>query len=148
MGLDKEPMPMFKQSLSEGDYADPDPPSDAMPDSRKYELTVKPKTSMQQRHPLSMRYHDILTELGKLHDRKQQDYGNLEDPFANLNASSQFGVEPWRATLVRMNDKWARIQSFAQRGDLENESVIDSLMDIAVYSVICIVLMEESNERN
>lgn len=140
MGLDKEPMPMFKQSLSEGDYVTPDVLPDLEP--------ITPRTTMKQRHPLSMRYHDILTELGKLHDKKQQDYGNLEDPFANLNASSQFGVEPWRATLVRMNDKWSRIQSFAQRGDLENESVIDSLMDIAVYSVICIVLMEESNERN
>lgn len=39
------------------------------------------------RHPNSARFHEILEELGALHDKKQMDYGRADDPFANINAS-------------------------------------------------------------
>jgi hypothetical protein len=95
------------------------------------------------RHPNSARFHEILTELGELHDRKQADYGSGSDPFANVRASRDWGIPPHVGALVRLNDKVKRLQSFARKGSLANESAEDSMRDIAVYAVIALVLYEQ-----
>jgi hypothetical protein len=90
-------------------------------------------------------FQTILDEIQKLHDKKQQDYGRDKDPFANVRASSDFGVPAWVGTMIRANDKMRRIQTFAQKGVLANEGVRDSLIDLAVYSIIAVVLYDEAN---
>lgn len=97
---------------------------------------------IQLRHPVSQRFHDILHELGALHDRKAKDYGRDEDPLANVRASEDFGVPAWTGALIRLNDKVRRLQTFAAKGELANESAIDSMLDIAVYAVIARILYE------
>jgi hypothetical protein len=96
------------------------------------------------RHPSSQRFHDILSELGALHDKKQADYGRVGDPFANVRASEEWGITDWVGTMVRATDKLRRLQAFTKNGKLENEGVIDSLNDLAVYAIIARVLFEES----
>lgn len=96
------------------------------------------------RHPSSQRFHDILAELGALHDKKQADYGRPDDPFANFHGASDWGVEDWRGAMIRATDKVRRLQTFARTGKLNNEGVIDSLSDLAVYTIIARVLYEES----
>lgn len=102
---------------------------------------------MSERHPNSARFHEILQELGDLHDKKQKDYGRNDDPFANVRASSEWGVQPWIGAMIRATDKVRRLQSFAEAGVLYNESAEDSLRDIAVYSVIALVLMEQEYNK-
>ena len=94
------------------------------------------------RHSGSARFHELLQEIGVLHDKKQSDYGTDADPFANVRASQEFGVRPWIGALVRLNDKVVRLKSFARKGSLENESAKDSMLDIAVYALIALVLYE------
>ena len=89
------------------------------------------------------RFHALLKQIGDLHDTKQADYGRTGDPFANVRASADFGVPPWVGCMIRANDKMRRIQTFAQTATLKNESVIDSLMDLAAYSVIALILYQE-----
>jgi hypothetical protein len=100
----------------------------------------------QPRHPLSERFHAILKELGALHDKKQADYGRADDPFANVRASTDFGIAGWVGALVRANDKMRRLQKAAQGGALANEGVLDSLNDLAVYAVIARVLYEQEDD--
>lgn len=95
------------------------------------------------RHPSSARLHELLVEVGDLHDRKQADYGTDTDPFANVRASEEFGIPGWVGALVRLNDKVVRLKSFARKGVLANESAADSMRDIAVYALIALVLYEE-----
>ena len=89
------------------------------------------------------RFHELLKELGRLHDKKQEDYGTDNDAFANVRGVQELGIKPYVGALVRMSDKWKRIQKFARFGSLSNESFEDSLMDMAVYSLICLVLYRE-----
>ena len=89
------------------------------------------------------RFHDLLVEIGELHDKKQKDYGRTNDAFANIKASEDFGVSPWIGALVRANDKMRRLQAFALKGELENESAEDSMLDMAVYSLIALILYRE-----
>lgn len=91
----------------------------------------------------SERFHEILRELGELHDLKQRDYGTEEDSFANIRASKEWGAAPWVGAMIRATDKLRRLQKFARCGELANEAVEDSFRDLAVYAVIALVLYEE-----
>ena len=99
------------------------------------------------RHPASQRFHSLLQEMGELHDKKQKDYGSDTDPFANVRGSAAWDIPPWIGAMVRATDKVKRLQSFARKGELANEGVIDSFMDLAVYSIIARVLYEEEDGR-
>lgn len=101
-----------------------------------------------ERHPASQRLHNLLKEIGELHDRKQKDYGRTNDPFANVRASQEWGVSPWVGAMVRATDKVRRLQSFALNGELANEGVEDSLKDLAVYALIALVLFEQELNEN
>jgi hypothetical protein len=92
------------------------------------------------------RFHALLKEIADLHDKKQEDYGTDGDPFANVRASRDFGVSPWIGAVIRLHDKVIRLKSFSRRGVLANESVEDSLLDIAVYALIALVLYREERE--
>lgn len=95
------------------------------------------------KHPLSEKFHGYLREAGELHDAKQEDYGLDSDPFANVRASSEWGIPAWQGAMIRANDKIRRLQTFARKGSLKNESVIDAFMDLAVYAIIGRILYEE-----
>lgn len=88
------------------------------------------------------RFHALLAEIGALHDAKSHDYATQQNPLQNFHRSAAFGVEPWRGVLVRMSDKWSRIEQLVSGKTPKNESLRDSLIDNAVYSLICVLLLE------
>lgn len=96
------------------------------------------------RHPLSQRFHELLQEIGALHDKKQADYGRENDPFSNVRATEEWGSPAWVGAMIRATDKLRRLQKVAQGGTLVNEGVKDSMLDLAVYALIASVLYEES----
>lgn len=93
----------------------------------------------------SKRFTEILTTIKKLHDNKRHDYADTDDIFANFRLSNLAGISPWKGSVVRMGDKYARISNFIKKGDLKfkEESIKDTLMDMAIYSLITIILYEE-----
>jgi hypothetical protein len=99
-----------------------------------------------ERHHNSIRFHELLKEIADLHDKKSQDYGHDKDPLANVRASEEWGVSPWVGTFIRLNDKIRRLQSFAKKGSLANESAEDSMRDIAVYALLGLILYEEESK--
>lgn len=107
-------------------------------------LTPAPETT--HRHASSQAFHDVLAEMAELHDRKQADYGLADDPFANVRASESFGIAGWVGCMTRANDKMRRLMKAAKGGVMRNESVEDSLLDLAVYAVIGLVLYRESRK--
>ena len=92
----------------------------------------------------SKRFYEILETIKTLHDAKKHDYGNA-DIFANFRLSELAGIPAWQGSVVRMGDKYARISNFIKKGDFKfkEESIKDTLMDMAIYSLITIVLYEE-----
>lgn len=105
----------------------------------------------RKRHPDSERFHELLKECAATHDKKMADYGDPRgiDPFSNINSSKEFGVSPWKGAMIRANDKMNRLKTFAMKGSLENEPVEDSLIDLANYSLIALVLYEkEQRSKN
>ena len=72
--------------------------------------------------------------------RKNADYAGDADPFANFRLVEKLGIcSVETGILVRMTDKMARITNLLQEGrvnQVKDESVDDTLIDLANYSVI------------
>jgi hypothetical protein len=120
-------------------------PSRFFPEYNREDITADLNIAVEWDTRLSgsQRFHQILDELGALHDQKQQDYGTDEDPFANVRAATDYGIPAWVGAAIRMNDKMRRLQAFARNGTLANEGVEDSFKDLAVYAIIGLILFEE-----
>ena len=93
-------------------------------------------------HPMLFQ---VLEEMDLLHDRKGRDYGIGIDTLGNVRSSEQWGIPAWIGTLVRANDKVVRLQNAAKGSALVNEGIEDSLMDLAAYAIIALVLYREAN---
>lgn len=96
------------------------------------------------RHPSSQKFHDFCDAMKAMHDKKQQDYGRANDPFANVRSTEEWGQPAWVGAMIRATDKMRRLQKVAAGGTLANEGVEDSFMDLAVYAIIGLVLYQES----
>jgi hypothetical protein len=92
------------------------------------------------------RFYTLLEEIAELHSRKNHDYAKTDEPLSNFTRSRSLGVEPWRGVLVRMSDKWSRIEQLAGGKTAKNESLRDSLVDLAVYALIDVLLLEDEHE--
>jgi len=97
---------------------------------------------MRRGHP---RFYELIDEICELHEKKNSDYAKDDNPLSNFKRAASLGVEPWRGVLVRMSDKWSRIEELSKGKTPQNESLRDSLIDLAVYALIDIVLLEEDS---
>jgi len=94
-------------------------------------------------------FDDALDELKMLHDAKNHDYATAENPYKNLEGVSRIGIEPWRGTVIRLMDKFERVQQYCVNGDLaiKSEGMEDTFKDIAVYSTLAMILFRKEQER-
>lgn len=97
---------------------------------------------MAERHG-DPRFYQLLEEIAELHSRKNHDYSKMGEPLSNFTRARDLGVEPWRGVLIRMSDKWSRIEQLASGKKPKNESLRDSLIDLAVYALIDVLLLED-----
>ncbi len=104
----------------------------------------KKKIKALNGHP---RFYELLNEAAVLHANKNSNYAKDNDPLSNLRASEEFGYPSHIGTLIRMTDKWSRIKELAKgKEDMVGESMKDSLMDLAIYSLLTIILLEEDEK--
>lgn len=75
--------------------------------------------------------------------RKRKDYAKDGDPFSNFTATAEMigleGFGPAEAALFNVCQKMARLKALRANGrmnDTANESVLDTYLDLAVYSII------------
>jgi len=78
---------------------------------------------------------------------KNSDYtGAGDDPFKNFRHVESFGLcSSEVGIMTRMTDKMARVASFMEKGELKvkDESVKDTLIDLANYSMLLAAVIEE-----
>lgn len=98
-------------------------------------------------HP---RFYELLRELGNIHNAKNQDYGD-GNPFGNFMEATKLGIRPFLGVLVRLTDKYSRVMTLAKRHNyrtmVKDESIMDTLKDMAVYSLIAVVMLEEELQQ-
>jgi hypothetical protein len=89
---------------------------------------------------------DLIEEIKKLHESKNSDYATDADPLSNLRKCEAFGIPAFKGVLVRLTDKWSRIEQLAGGKTPKHESLRDSLIDNAVYSLLAVVLLDEQKK--
>jgi len=83
----------------------------------------------------------IMDELWQLHVRKDADYAG-GDSLGNFRLAERFGVPAWKGAAIRMSDKFSRFVSLVNKGkaQVSDESMEDTLKDLAIYAMIVIAL--------
>ena len=77
----------------------------------------------------------VIAEMLDTYKKKNADYGNS---FAET--IQEFGYTP---AVARINDKLKRVKNMVKGNEMNvNESMRDNLMDIAVYSVLTIIELD------
>ena len=99
-------------------------------------------------HPSSAAFMRALDEVRQMHLSKSRDYGSETDPLANIRNGAAFvGIEPWKGAMVRLSDKVTRLATFNRTGTLTHEGVEDTLLDLAAYSLLSLVLYREQRDE-
>lgn len=82
-------------------------------------------------------------------ERKNKDYAGGGDAFANFRMCEELGLcSVEKGILVRMSDKMSRIANLLDKeAAVKDESVTDTLLDLAVYSIILKIYMEENQDK-
>jgi hypothetical protein len=88
------------------------------------------------------KFHEITDQMLKLTTAKNHDYAREDEALANFKEFGAVGV------LVRISDKLQRIKNalwFKRNFVVADENIEDTMMDLAIYSVIMLILLQ--NER-
>lgn len=84
----------------------------------------------------------LIDEIKAIHDSKSHDYAGT-DPLSNLRMCEAFGIPAWKGVLVRLSDKYSRLAQLAGGKEPKHESLRDTLIDNAVYSLLAVNLLDE-----
>ena len=88
-----------------------------------------------------MKFNDITDEMNALYERKNHDYGNsFSETYRKLGVIS---------ATTRMLDKMNRVVSLVtkEQQKVNDESLRDTLIDIANYAVMTIMEIDKKKER-
>lgn len=108
---------------------------------------ARPARLARETHPSSQAFYDLCDSLKDMHRAKSADYGSTDDPLANIRNGAEFvGIEHWRGAMVRLSDKVTRLATYCRTGRLEHEGVEDTLLDLASYSLLALLLHRESRD--
>jgi hypothetical protein len=87
-----------------------------------------------------------LTErIQRTYETKDVDYSENDLPMGNFRESLELGILPWVGIMLRIGDKKRRVGSFIKRASylVKDENVDDTLVDLANYAVLGLVMFEE-----
>jgi len=89
----------------------------------------------------SSMFESIVNNMKAIHKAKNHDYAG-ENYLSDLTASNRMGVEAWVNVSLRLQQKMSRLENFVKQRKLEvkDEGIEDTLKDLAVYSVLALIL--------
>lgn len=92
------------------------------------------------------RFKELLARMNDIRTVKNADYASEADTMSNLRMCEQMGIVAWKGVLIRVSDKFSRIMQLSSRDGkaaVKDESITDTLLDMAIYCLLCIILFEE-----
>jgi hypothetical protein len=93
---------------------------------------------------------NIAKEMILIQDKKNRDYAGNEYLSNFMMCEKHMGVAAWKGCIIRLSDKMARIMNIAKTEEVavSDESVTDTLIDLAVYAIITRILYEDFKRCN
>ncbi len=89
-------------------------------------------------------FYMFVQKMCEIHAAKNQDYGG-GNPLGNFLECNEIDVPSVIGIMVRLGDKWSRLKSLIKQGgvgQVKDESIIDTLMDTANYSILMAVMFK------
>ena len=88
------------------------------------------------------RFKQIVANMARVYEAKNKDYGNSFD-----KSIDKYG---YVAFFVRSNDKIERAESIItnHKAEVKDESIMDTLLDNAVYNIMAAMKIEEDIKTN
>jgi len=77
---------------------------------------------------------------------KNNDYTADRGPFYNFETAEAFGIDPMVGLMLRMGDKFRRLEAYALKGSVQGESVEDAFKDLIGYSCIALGMLESKRD--
>ena len=72
-----------------------------------------------------------------------------DNPFANFDGSTEFGIDPLVGVALRMQDKFQRLKAFCKDGELslntKGDSIRDIYRDLIGYSLISLGMIDRDS---
>jgi hypothetical protein len=95
-----------------------------------------------------MTFESILEEMLKIHKEKNADY-SAEGLFGNFQESQRIGIPDYKGAFVRLQDKYSRCCNLikGQQAQVVDESLEDTLIDLANYSIIVLYLLRQHKQN-
>jgi len=98
------------------------------------------------------RFLELIVRMCEIHSLKRKAYAS-GDSLGNFRESLRIGISPFKGCLVRLTDKVTRLYNLARNMDnpefssvVREETIEDTLIDLAVYSLLAIILIGEEDE--
>jgi len=91
---------------------------------------------------------ESLDKMKEIHAQKNHDYAGEEDSFKNFRMCENMGLcSVETGIMVRMSDKMSRIANLLEKENaVKDESITDTLIDLANYSIILKCYLEQKKE--
>lgn len=86
-----------------------------------------------------MEIKNIASEISELQAKKDHDYGNAFDKSMN-----QWGLT---ALAIRLGDKLSRLETLIDNKAMVNESIQDTLIDIAAYAMMGVAWLRQKQAK-
>ena len=84
-------------------------------------------------------FNKIVVDMANLYQKKNEDYGNA---FGDL--FNEYGLT---YSIMHLHEKLNRIKAVHKNNNANNESIKDSLIDLANYAVMTLVELNKSDEN-
>lgn len=100
---------------------------------------------MNKSEQMILLHKEACTKMHDIMKQKNHDYSGSIDPFINFKSVEALGIcSTEQGFMTRMMDKVCRITNFMQSGELhvKDESVEDTLMDLANYSLLLMLYIK------
>ena len=107
-------------------------------------IDAKEDKEVYTQEDLLIDFRKRLDSLFEIVKKKNSDYSSKEDPFKNFKLVELMGIaSAEEGILVRKSDKFARIVNLIKNKDQQvtDESIQDTLMDDAAYSILLAILI-------
>ncbi len=110
---------------------------------------IVPDTAVRVFPPSTEMFLELLGNMRDISLAKGHDYSGSDDPMSNFRMCEAMGLPAWKGIVVRLGDKLSRIQNFCKKESLQvkDESVEDTLIDMANYALLCIIMYRESRNK-
>ena len=96
------------------------------------------------KHHNASDFEKIVQKMLEVHKAKNNDY-SPEGQFGNFAESERVGVPDWKGAFIRLQDKYTRCCNliYGKEAQVKDEALEDTLLDLANYAVIVLVLRKQ-----